>query len=494
MASKTPPTLYTCISYPGIVKNEDKVLETLGGIEAITQAMTTRNRRLELRFRPEDIYARPTYGDRQSTISFLLKVKVKRKKDTTTSSSMLKENKEVICEPSFIGRVETIFRFSNLCDFQYLPVARNKDGAMENIYHDLMPKDFPTSEWFQLPMSHFLPPAIYSRMDSIQSYLYRQEKLDCDGTEAQANIIGRTRRRRSGFAIFVTFDVPSVPCKPRPSSLKLLEVKFLAKDHYEIIKQCFERRPIWSKTALVYETKYRNDEIKYLLPSVAYHFVSGPFRVMWVRIGYDPRKDPSSRIYQTLDYRIPSKGGISRKIKAKRKADTLQRLQPTSVNSNPRTLNMTEDTSDRGRGKVQINENTCIFRRGLNPPSRQMFYQYCDVDVPEVKEMFARLPKLGPDAQCDRHRGWLPPGFLERCREIISNIIVAQLANEEEDKAETDLKQVHGTKMDDENEEYDDDDDDDDDDEDDEDDFAEEAYDNDYDDNTVLSDNAFDDL
>lgn len=492
MSSKTPPTLYTCVAYPGIVKNEEKMLETLGGIESITQAMTTRNRRLELRFRPDDIYARPTYGDKQSEISFLLKVKVKRKKKSVSSPSLLEENtnasKDVICEPSFIGRVETIFKFTNLCDFQYLPVAKTEDGAMKNIYRDLMPEDFPTSEWFQLPMSHFLPPAIYSRTDTIQSYFFRQEKPNGDIPEAQRNIIGRTRRRRSGYAIFVTFDVPSVPCKPRPSALKYLELKFLAMDHYEKIKQCFERRPIWSKTALIYETKYSIDKIKYLLPSVAYHFVTGPFRVMWVRIGYDPRKDPSSRIYQTLDYRIPSKGGISRKIKAKRKADFIQRHHTASASNNPRTLNMNEDISDREKSKDQLNENTYIFRRGLTPPSRQMFYQYCDIKVPEVEEMFARLPKLAPDAECDRHRGWLPPGFLERCREIITNILVAQFGNDEEEKPE-DLDQRHESKQEDENEEEFDDDDDED-----EDDYAADAYDNDYDDNTVLSDNEFDDL
>lgn len=72
----------------------------------------------------------------------------------------------------------------------------------------------------------------------------------------------------------------------------------------------FEQRPIWSKAALAFETKFKRDQLKYLLPAVAYYFVTGPFRVMWVKMGYDPRKDSSSRIYQTLDYRIPNRGGF----------------------------------------------------------------------------------------------------------------------------------------------------------------------------------------
>lgn len=37
---------------------------------------------------------------------------------------------------------------------------------------------------------------------------------------------------------------------------------------------------------------------------MAYHFVNGPWRPLWVRYGYDPRKDPKARIYQTFDFRV----------------------------------------------------------------------------------------------------------------------------------------------------------------------------------------------
>lgn len=38
--------------------------------------------------------------------------------------------------------------------------------------------------------------------------------------------------------------------------------------------------------------------------------MSGPWRVMWVRYGYDPKKDSSSRIYQTFDFRVRDVGTI----------------------------------------------------------------------------------------------------------------------------------------------------------------------------------------
>lgn len=51
------------------------------------------------------------------------------------------------------------------------------------------------------------------------------------------NIIGRTRRRRSGHAVFVTFDIQNVPTKPRNIAVKLLRLKFLDGVHLETVKK-----------------------------------------------------------------------------------------------------------------------------------------------------------------------------------------------------------------------------------------------------------------
>lgn len=70
----------------------------------------------------------------------------------------------------------------------------------------------------------------------------------------------------------------------------------------------FEERPIWSKVAVAYKSGIPFRLLKFILPSVAYYFIGGPWRVMWVRYGYDPRKDPSARIYQTFDFRVRDVG------------------------------------------------------------------------------------------------------------------------------------------------------------------------------------------
>ncbi|XP_022887757.1 general transcription factor 3C polypeptide 5-like isoform X1 [Olea europaea var. sylvestris] len=45
--------------------------------------------------------------------------------------------------------------------------------------------------------------------------------------------------------------------------------------------------------------------LRRLLFRAAYYFSNGPFLRFWIRKGYDPRKDPESRIYQRTDFRVP---------------------------------------------------------------------------------------------------------------------------------------------------------------------------------------------
>jgi hypothetical protein len=45
-------------------------------------------------------------------------------------------------------------------------------------------------------------------------------------------------------------------------------------------------------------------KLKVLLPLVAFYYLTGPWRCLWVRFGYDPRADPHAKMYQTLDFRL----------------------------------------------------------------------------------------------------------------------------------------------------------------------------------------------
>lgn len=81
----------------------------------------------------------------------------------------------------------------------------------------------------------FLPPVSFSRIDSVQNNIF---KKDAGENNANNNIIGVTRMRRGTQAKYVNFDLKDpVPQKPNENAHKLMEVKMISQDKYELIKE-----------------------------------------------------------------------------------------------------------------------------------------------------------------------------------------------------------------------------------------------------------------
>ncbi|KAL6952884.1 hypothetical protein U1Q18_044078 [Sarracenia purpurea var. burkii] len=66
------------IHYPGYPSSIARVVETLGGTEGILKARSLQSDKLELRFRPEDPYSHPAFGELQPCNKFLLKISKKK--------------------------------------------------------------------------------------------------------------------------------------------------------------------------------------------------------------------------------------------------------------------------------------------------------------------------------------------------------------------------------------------------------------------------------
>ncbi|VTZ67703.1 general transcription factor 3C polypeptide 5, putative [Plasmodium chabaudi chabaudi] len=96
------------------------------------------------------------------------------------------------------------------------------------------------------------------------------------------------------------FNDPIYPTIPYESALK----KYVSDELYNRVKCLFDIRPIWSKEVLV---EHLENVTTYCLKScfskVCFYFANGPWRRTYCRYGYDPRNDPSSYIYQTIDFR-----------------------------------------------------------------------------------------------------------------------------------------------------------------------------------------------
>ena len=115
------------VEYPGIVKNLDRMLETIGGRKALEKSVAHQSGRLELTFRPKALHAHSVLANRLNTHNFL----VKCVKKTVISAS---GEKTVTYETKIVGLIETTFRFSALADFQYLPMEKI-EGKFVDLIH-----------------------------------------------------------------------------------------------------------------------------------------------------------------------------------------------------------------------------------------------------------------------------------------------------------------------------------------------------------------------
>ena len=93
-----------------------------------------------------------------------------------------------------------------------------------------------------------------------------------------------------------------------------LKVKFVTSEQYNLVKELFDKRPVLTKMIIMYETHVPNEKLKIILPTLSFYYTTGPWRVMWVRYGYDPRKDFESRYYQQLDYRARTQRRLSKRV------------------------------------------------------------------------------------------------------------------------------------------------------------------------------------
>ncbi|XP_044266481.1 general transcription factor 3C polypeptide 5 [Tribolium madens] len=426
------------VEYPGEVKNVNKALETLGGIEQIESSVAEHGRKLELHFHPANKYNKGCFADKDFKPGILIKVKKKFLQPEATSNDDISYNVEGV---SVIN-----FSFNRLCDFQYLPLVakepETKLSKTEYIYEKIIPHKLPNPEWLENEearnMEQFLLPVHFSLYDSSQKKLnVDSEKTDPKlklrsvqtaqsrvSLKQQKNVCRIFGKNRQQTSIFVSFQDKEIPTEPLESALKLLKHRNL-EERIERVKQLFEERPIWTKAAIRYNTGLSDEHSKIILPVVSYYFTNGPWRISWVKFGYDPRKDPKARIYQTLDYRIRTAESTKLKVSAKRSyaGKTSSFLGTTNV----KKMSLKHDMS--AKPKMELDERYYVLRPLTIPPARQMFYQLCDLILPQIQEKISRLPKSS-GTFCDPKNGWLPDNFITDCRKIVNDHVLEAVQRE----------------------------------------------------------------
>ncbi|KAI1720200.1 methylpurine-DNA glycosylase (MPG) domain-containing protein [Ditylenchus destructor] len=346
-----------------LTKGPANVCKALG-IRSITGS-----RPLELRYLPGNPYESAVTADKKDLRDVVsgklhLIVKVRRKKSGL--------NKK--CEVQCLGTVSTILTLRNMCDFHYLPVRKIQN---DNIYEDLVPRLIPSN--FTSALSCIIGEPVYVRQD---------------GAGPGKNI----RIERKAFTVNC-HGHDDFPVAPTEEAVRETELRVRNQGAHKMLDEIFNERPMWTRVAINSKSKLEDHVLKVLLAKFAFYIVSGPWGRLWCKFGYDPRKDPAARQYQTIMVTLRQHQNIPER----------QRLKVSAA----------EKTSSSSL-KDQLIEYD--YRPGVLPPIRQMWYCVCDVHLP-VAQKVIREDFFNVLKKADPTYGWISSDIITAIRVAIKEDI-----------------------------------------------------------------------
>nr|XP_012313334.1 general transcription factor 3C polypeptide 5 [Aotus nancymaae] len=430
-----------CVEYPGVVRDVAKMLPTLGGEEGVSRIYADPTKRLELYFRPKDPYCHPVCANRFSTSSLLLRIRKRTRRQKGVLST--EAHPEVTFDMEILGIISTIYKFQGMSDFQYLAVHTEAGGKHTSMYDKVLMLRPEKEAFFHQELPLYIPPPIFSRLDAPVDYFYRPETQHREGYNnppiSGENLIGLSRARRPHNAIFVNFEDEEVPKQPLEAAAqtwrRVCTNPVDRKAEEELRKASPTLRPAWWPQPLC--GPLVDPDLH--LASHSHLFclqITGPWRSLWIRFGYDPRKNPDAKIYQVLDFRIRcgmKHGYAPSDLPVKAKRSTYNYSLPITVKKTPSQLVTMHDLK-QGLGpsgtsgarkaassKYKLKDSIYIFREGALPPYRQMFYQLCDLNVEELQKIIHRND--GAEHSCTERDGWCLPKTSDELRDTMSLMI-----------------------------------------------------------------------
>lgn len=270
----------------------------------------------------------------------------------------------------------------------------------------------------------FFPPVTFCRSDTVQpSMLRNEQKLfsDVENDEiVKFAVTSRSSRLKNGVMIQYTNDL-KVPMPSKPKEVVDFAKMLVTDEEQKVIVDLFEKRPIWTLAAMRAHIKVPPKRLSRILANIAFYFTTGPWRNCFVRFGYDPRKDFSSRYLQMLDYRVKQNAGFKVDSQLKRPSAIHKRIR---VHQNPSTASLTAENIEEN---FILRQKEAIFDKDTIPPFRARQYQFVDIHLPKVQEMLENVPGPLTGIVCNEKRGWLPPQFIEDIREMLTNIAQANM-------------------------------------------------------------------
>ncbi|KAM3702172.1 hypothetical protein ACJW31_04G005100 [Castanea mollissima] len=315
VSGELPSNEAFAVHYPGYPSSTSRAVDSLGGTQALLKARSSPSNKLELRFRPDDPYSHPAFGE----ISFSKSPKLNRSNKIPMPNSpptlsleslrLITSKVKLLIMPSnfdlfsFMSLKVFTFFFSVLCitsvfcgmvDYQHV-VAVHADAARRK-----------KRNWAEVEEPHFdkgglmdvdhedvmiLLPPLFSPKDVPENIVLRPPPTLSSKTK-QDEFAEQCWKMDMEPVLAIDFNIKDI----LPWRMFLTNL--------------FDERPIWPKESL--NERFLDKGLSFTiemfrrhLSRIAYYFSSGPFLRFWIRKGYDPRKDPGSCIYQRIDFRVP---------------------------------------------------------------------------------------------------------------------------------------------------------------------------------------------
>jgi general transcription factor 3C polypeptide 5 (transcription factor C subunit 1) len=283
------------VEFPGYVQHPDRALSLLGGPSHLYSQFSNPNPVLHFSFRPGDPLSHRVSSESVVDPCILIRIRVIRRYRATASGRELISTEFL---PIIIGSSVHLHAFRKPSDFQFLP-------ALESPLHDstvVLPPDVQQSFLY-------LPPPIFIHNNKYDAQYIQKRIFSSQRGESE-----KLWKDRAGWMVNQN-DLIALENGPRPPK-RFVDVR---DDILTIFEELFEQRPIWTALAIcdhlvrVQETRGDILELPEIsatifraLSCVAYHIRTGPYRVVWVKYGINPLRDPAYRMYQVVTVSLRS--------------------------------------------------------------------------------------------------------------------------------------------------------------------------------------------
>lgn len=433
------------VEYPLRVENTDKAIEMIGGHEKLKKCFIEPDMKLELRLRPGDSFSHPIHSSvLKNSNNLLLKIKIPKKifkknnKDIRKSIEQC-ENEDIEYFVESFGILKQNYKFRELADFQKITKKSDfnkkfnesiRSGNCEKIeeFANELKSNFNEIQKFK-DGDIDLPPLVrYSRENVSHGYKYYGNLLlDEQGEWLNKSVklhsiqIGWTDPTPNKYDSKLDIELE----RAKNEIEKMKEMEFPDRiinesvsqhliDCLNIIRKIFEMKPIWIRKHIHWLLPQNlRSQLRFALPFVTYTFNKGPWRHSFVRLGYDPRKDPNAMGYQIEAFRSMTRSNHDEGIEKllENESDDLYIIPPSLYKYIDEFSNENSEINKLGVGKIPRQ----LFFDGSNP-CNSLSFQLGDIMDKDIKKI---IDNSDLESVCHKGSGWLSWLALSRIKSIM---------------------------------------------------------------------------